>query len=71
MGTSYLVVLKFGKEITTRKYKQPTRGLCRHQITYPKCHFFASIQIKAIEDMVCEDIAIFQDIWKVTNQEQG
>ncbi len=31
--------------------------------------FFTSIQIKAIKDMVCEDIVIFQDIWEVTNQE--
>jgi hypothetical protein len=29
--------------------------------------FFASIQIRVIEDMVCEDIVIFQDIWEVTN----
>jgi len=28
---------------------------------------FASIQIRAIEDMVHEYIAIFQDIWEVTN----
>jgi hypothetical protein len=34
-------------------------------------HFFTSAQIRAIKNMVCEDIMIFQDIWEVTNQEQG
>jgi len=32
---------------------------------------FASVQIRAIEDMVHEDVVIFQNIWEVTNQEQG
>lgn len=33
--------------------------------------FFASIQIRAIKDMVRENVVIFQNIWKVTNQKQG
>jgi hypothetical protein len=34
-------------------------------------HFFTSVQIRAIKNMVRKDIVIFQDIWEVTNQEQG
>ncbi len=30
--------------------------------------FFALVQIKAIEDMVRENVVIFQNIWEVTNQ---
>jgi hypothetical protein len=33
--------------------------------------FFTSIQIRAIKNMVRENIMIFQNIWEVTNQEQG
>jgi DNA-binding MltR family transcriptional regulator len=32
--------------------------------------FFTIVYIKAIEDMVCEDIALFQEIWEQTDEEQ-
>jgi len=33
--------------------------------------FFTIIHIRVIEDMVREDIALFQKIWEQTNEEQG
>jgi hypothetical protein len=46
------------------------KGSCHHRIIYLKCHFFAYVQIKAVEDMVCGDITLFQEIWEQTNEEQ-
>ncbi len=33
--------------------------------------FFAFVQIRVIKDMVHEDVVMFQNIWKETNEEQG
>ncbi len=32
---------------------------------------FTIVHIKVIEDMVHEDIALFQEIWEQTDEEQG
>jgi hypothetical protein len=31
--------------------------------------FFIVVQIKAIEDIMCQDIALFQEIWEQTYEE--
>jgi hypothetical protein len=33
--------------------------------------FFAYVQIRAIKDMVHENVALFQEIWERTNEKQG
>jgi DNA-binding MltR family transcriptional regulator len=33
--------------------------------------FFAIVQIGVVKDMVCKDIALFQEIWEQINEEQG
>jgi hypothetical protein len=33
--------------------------------------FFAIVHIRAVENMVHEDIALFQEIWQQTDEEQG
>jgi hypothetical protein len=33
--------------------------------------FFIVVLIKAVKDMVCKDIALFQEIWEQTDEEQG
>jgi DNA-binding MltR family transcriptional regulator len=47
------------------------KGSWHHQIICLKCHFFIVVHIKAIKDMVHEDITLFQKKWKQTNEEQG
>jgi hypothetical protein len=47
------------------------KGLCQHWIAYPRYLFFLNCPNKGNRNMVCENIAIFQDIWEVTNQKQG
>jgi hypothetical protein len=42
---------------------------CQHWIFCSKCHyFFAYVHIKAIKDMVHENVALFQEIWEQTNE---
>jgi hypothetical protein len=33
--------------------------------------FFSIVKIRVVIDMVCEDIALFQEIWEQTNEELG
>jgi hypothetical protein len=33
--------------------------------------FFVVVHIRVVEDMVCKDITLFQEIWEQTNEKQG
>jgi hypothetical protein len=44
-------------EVTYQRLMSPLDNLS-------KMSLFFVVQIKAIEDMVCEDIVLFQDIWE-------
>jgi DNA-binding MltR family transcriptional regulator len=52
-------------EDTYERLMSPSNNLLKMSL------FFAIVQIGVIKDMVCKDIALFQEIWGQINEEQG
>ncbi len=71
MGIFYLGDEKFVRVIGRRTQRLHMKGLSTLDNVSKMSLFFAFVQIRALKDMVREDVALFQEIWEQTYEKQG